>query len=97
VFIVTFPVIVVVYVATGLVNKDGRIIRRTTRTQREFSVGEFIFTYVNKYFSGPLTEGGGNRPHVPYGFATAKMDDQCDKMDVNYFGYSNACFLLRER
>jgi len=34
--------------------------RRTTRTELEFSVAGFIFAYVPKYFSGPVT--GGDRP-----------------------------------
>ena len=36
---------------------------RTTRMELEFSVDGFIFTYVQKYISSPLTEG--DRPHGP--------------------------------
>jgi len=38
---------------------------RHERNYREFSVAGFIFTYVQKYFSGPLT--GSDRPHRPRG------------------------------
>jgi len=46
-----------------------RHIRRTTRTELEFSVAGFIFTYVQKYFPGSL-RGGAIAPTVPNGSAT---------------------------
>ena len=36
---------------------------RHERNWKEFSVAGFIFTYVHKYFSGPLR--GGDRLHCP--------------------------------
>ena len=37
---------------------------RHERNWREFSVPGFIFTYVQKYFSGPHMGAGGDRPHL---------------------------------
>ena len=33
------------------------------KTEREFSVAGFVFTYVRKYFFWPSYGGGGDRPH----------------------------------
>jgi len=38
---------------------------RHERNERGFSVAGFIFAYVQKYFSGPLTGGGGEGRSPP--------------------------------
>jgi len=61
---------------------------RTTRTDdtngiREFSVDGFIFTYVQKYISGPLTKGG--RPHRPPAMDPPLSESECCMLSDKIF------------